>query len=39
MVSLSELQNSGEKRFGWAWDNNEFAFRPVDSEISVENTG
>lgn len=39
-MSLSELQNSGEKRFGWKWDNNnEFAFRPVDSEISVENTG
>lgn len=39
MVSLSELQSSGEKRFGWEWDNNnELAFRPIDSEILVENT-
>lgn len=38
-MSLSELQSSGEKRFGWEWDNNELAFRLVDSEIPVENTG
>lgn len=38
-MSLSELQSSGEKRFGWEWDNNnELAFRPIDSEILVENT-
>lgn len=38
-MSLSELQSSGEKRFGWEWDNNELAFRPIDSEILIENTG